>query len=130
MIERLFAAILPFIEHFHLLGYWVAFLAALVETALGVGLLLPGSTLPLLLGALSAGGYLDFGDLMWFAVAGAVLGDNFNYWLGQRYGNRWARRGTWFLSPDHFAHAQRSFDRHGARSVFLGRFIPSVKIAS
>lgn len=127
MIERFFAAILPSIEHFHLLGYWVAFFAAVVETVLGIGLLLPGSTLLLLLGALSADGYVDFGDLLWFAVAGAVLGDNFNYWLGQRYGNKWARSGVWFLTPDHFEQARRFFDRHGAKSVFFGRFIPSVK---
>jgi len=127
VIERLFAAILPSIEHFHLLGYWVGFLAALLETAFGVGLLLPGSTLLLLLGALAAGGYLDFGDLLWFAVVGAVLGDNVNYWLGQRYGQKWARSGVWFVTPDHFEKARRFFDRHGARSVFLGRFIPSVK---
>ncbi|MYN11804.1 phosphatase PAP2 family protein [Pusillimonas sp. TS35] len=127
MIEKLFTAILPSIEHFHLLGYWVGFLAALLETALGVGLLLPGSTLLLVLGALSAGGYLDVGDLVWFAVAGAVLGDNINYWLGQRYGQKWACSGVWFLTPGHFEKARWFFDRHGARSVFLGRFIPSVK---
>ncbi|MDA0653547.1 MAG: hypothetical protein O3C49_09765 [Proteobacteria bacterium] len=102
MIEGLFPSILPSIEHFHLLGYWVAFFAALLETALVVGLLLPGSTLLLLLGALSASGHLDFGDLLWFAVAGAVLGDNFNYWLGRRYGNGWVRDGR-------LVHYARSF---------------------
>ena len=127
MIERLFASILPSIEHFHLLGYWLAFFTALLETAFVVGLLLPGSTLLLMLGALSASGHLDFVDLLWFAVAGAVLGDNFNYWLGQRYGNRWVRDGVWFLTPDHFGKARSFFDRHGAKSVFLARFIPSVK---
>lgn len=127
MIERLFAAALPSIDHFHLLGYWVAFFAALLETALVVGLLLPGSTLLLLLGALSASGHLDFGDLLWFAVAGAVLGDNVNFWLGRRYGNDWVRGGIWFFKPNHFEQARRFFDRHGAKSVFLARFIPSVK---
>jgi undecaprenyl-diphosphatase len=127
MIERLFTALLPSIEHVHLLGYWVAFAAALLETTLVVGLFLPGSTLLLLLGALSANGYLDFGDLVWFAVAGAFLGDNCNFWLGQRYGNKWTRTGVWFLTPAHFAHAHRFFDRHGAKSVLLGRFLPSVK---
>lgn len=127
MIEHFYTSILPSIEHFHLIGYWVAFFAALFETALVVGLLLPGSTLLLLLGALSAAGQLDFGDLLWFAVAGAVLGDNLNYWLGRRYGNRWIREGVWFLKPAHFEQARLFFDRHGAKSVFLGRFIPSVK---
>jgi len=110
-----------------MLGYWAAFLAALLETALVVGLFLPGSTLLLMLGALAAGSYLDFGDLLLFAIAGAVVGDNFNYWLGERYGNKWTRDGIWFLTPGHFEQAHRFFDRHGARSVFLGRFIPSVK---
>lgn len=127
MLEQFFNAILPSIEHFHLLGYWVAFFAALLETAFVVGLLLPGSTLLLLLGALSAAGYLDLGGLLWFAVAGAILGDNLNYWLGRRYGHRWIRDGVWFLKPEHFEQARGFFDAHGAKSVFLGRFIPSIK---
>lgn len=127
MVEQFFNAILPSIEHFHLLGYWVAFLAAFLETALVVGLLLPGSTLLLLLGALSAAGYLDFGDLLWFAVAGAILGDNLNYWLGRRYGHQWIQEGVWFLKPEHFEQTRQFFDAHGAKSVFLGRFIPSIK---
>lgn len=127
MIEKFFTALLPSIEHIHPLGYWVAFAAALLETALVVGLFVPGSTFLLLLGALAASGSLDFGDLVWFAVAGAFLGDNLNYWLGKRYGTTWTRDGVWFLTPDHFVYARRFFDRHGERSVFLGRFIPSVK---
>ncbi|MGE4560995.1 MAG: VTT domain-containing protein, partial [Desulfobulbus sp.] len=127
MIEKFITALLPSIEHVHLLGYWMAFFAALLETALVVGLLLPGSTFLLLLGALSAVNVLDFGDLLWFAVAGAVLGDTLNYWLGQRYGNTWIHGGLGFLSPTHFEYARRFFARHGAKSIFIGRFIPSVK---
>lgn len=126
-MDKFFAAILPSIEHAHLLGYAAAFLVALLETVIVVGLFLPGSTLLLLLGALAAHGSLDFAYLLAFAVAGAVAGDNLNYWLGQRYGKQWMCNGVWFLTPDHFAQARRFFDRHGAKSVFLARFIPSVK---
>ena len=126
-MDKFFAAILPAIEHIHLLGYAAAFLVALLETVIVVGLFLPGSTLLLLLGALAAHGALDFADLLGFAVAGAVAGDNVNYWLGQRYGHQWRRDGVWRLSPAHFAQARRLFDRHGAKSVFLARFIPSMK---
>jgi len=127
MIEQLFHAILPSVEHFHVIGYWVAFCAAFLETALVIGLLLPGSTLLLLFGALSATGRLDFGYLLCFAIAGAILGDNLNYWLGKRYGQRWTRDGIWYLKPEHFDRARKFFDAHGAKSVFLARFIPSIK---
>lgn len=121
-IERLFTAILPSIEHFHLLGYWIAFFGALAETVLGVGLLLPGSTLLLLLGTLAASGYLDFGDLLWFAVAGAVLGDNVNYWRGARYGQRWTRGGVWFLTPSHFERARFFFRPAWRKKHLSGAF--------
>jgi Uncharacterized membrane-associated protein len=127
MIEQLFSSLLPSIEHLHLVGYWIAFFAALFETALVIGLLLPGSTLLLLLGALAASGKLDFGDLLWFAIIGAVLGDNVNYWLGQRYGQRWTRAGIWFITSTHIERAHHFMESHGAKSVFFARFIPSFK---
>lgn len=67
------------------------------------------------------------GDLIWFAVLGAILGDNINYYLGRRYGTKWLGKGFWFLKSNHIEKARHFMDAHGARSVFLGRFIPSVK---
>lgn len=127
MADQIIHIILPTIEHFGMLGYWIAFLAALLETTIGIGLVLPGSTLILFLGALSARGYLDVGDLLWFAIIGAIIGDNLNYYLGKKYGARWIKNGVWFLKPEHFEKSRAFFDAHGAKSIFLGRFIPSVK---
>ena len=86
MINELINHILPSIEHFHSLAYWIAFFAALFETTIGIGLLLPGSTIILFLGALSARGYLDVGGVIWVSVFGAIIGDNVNYYLGRKYG--------------------------------------------
>ena len=127
MINDLINHILPSIEHFHTVGYWIAFFAALLETTVGIGLFLPGSTIILFLGALSARGYLDTGDLIWFAVLGAILGDNINYYLGRRYGAKWLGKGFWLFKSNHIEKARYFMDAHGAKSVFLGRFIPSVK---
>ncbi len=127
MLIDLAHSILPQLEHFRMGGYWIAFLAAFLETLVGVGLILPGSTIVLLLGAFSAGGHLDTGDLVWFAVMGAALGDNVNYHLGSKYGARWTKGGFWFIKADHIEKARRFLETHGAKSVFLGRFIPSVK---
>jgi membrane protein DedA with SNARE-associated domain/membrane-associated phospholipid phosphatase len=127
MFNDLINHLLPSIEHFRLGGYWVAFFAALLETTAGIGLLLPGSTIILLLGALAARGYLDTGDLLWFAVPGAILGDNINYFLGRKYGAARLEKGFWLLKAEHIEKARHFMNAHGARSVFLGRFIPSVK---
>ena len=127
MINDLINHMLPAIEHFQMWGYWIAFFAALLETSVGVGLFLPGSTIILFLGAFSARGYLNTGDLVWFAVLGAILGDNINYYLGRRYGATWIEKGFWFLKSNHIEKARYFMDAHGAKSIFLGRFIPSVK---
>lgn len=127
MIDQFFNSVIPFIKHFHLIGYWIAFFAALLETTLIIGMFLPGSTLLLIIGAFSATGNLDISMVLGFAIVGAIFGDNLNYWLGRRYGHRWVVTGVWFLKPEYFDKARTFFNTHGARSVFLGRFIPSIK---
>lgn len=127
VVTDLIDTLLPAIEHFRVGGYWLAFFAALFETMIGVGLILPGSMIILFLGALSARGYLDIGDLIWFSVLGAILGDNVNYYLGRKYGTQWLEGGFWLLKTSHIDKAKHFLDVHGAKSIFLGRFIPSVK---
>ncbi|MEJ2728931.1 MAG: LssY C-terminal domain-containing protein [Deltaproteobacteria bacterium] len=127
MINDMIHHLLPAVAHFRVVGYWIALFAALLETTVGIGLILPGSTLILFLGAVSAGGYLDVGDLIWFAVMGAIIGDNLNYYLGKKYGARWLRGGFWLIKAQHAEKARLFMNTHGAKSVFLGRFIPSLK---
>jgi undecaprenyl-diphosphatase len=67
--------LLPKIEHFQYLGYWVVLLVSLLESLAFIGIIVPGSTLIVFIGALSARGYLDLADLIWFATIGAILGD-------------------------------------------------------
>jgi membrane protein DedA with SNARE-associated domain/membrane-associated phospholipid phosphatase len=127
MVTHLINTILPSIENFRVAGYWIAFFAGLLETTLGIGLILPGSTIVLLLGALAARGYMDIGDLVWFSALGAFVGDNINYYLGKKYGAKWMENGFWLIKAVHMEKAKNFFDAHGAKSVFLGRFIPSGK---
>lgn len=127
MIEQLFNSIIPSLEHFQTLGYWLAFFAAFLESAFLVGLFIPGSTILLFLGIYATGGHLDWGVLLFFVIIGAVLGDNLNYWLGRCYGHKWIENGIGFLASEHFKKSQQFFLTHGGKSVFLGRFIPSIK---
>ncbi len=127
MTDSITHFIFPVIQHFQEFSYWIAFFAALVETTFLIGLFIPGSTLLLLLGAFSASGHIDFASLLYFAIAGAIIGDNLNYWLGKHYGQHWIHDGAGFIKTKHIENTQDFLDRHGARSIFLGRFVPGIK---
>ena len=126
-ITNLIQLLLPTIEHFYMLGYWIAFGAALLETTIGIGLLVPGSTIILLMGTLVAKGYFDLGDLLWFAVLGAILGDNINYAIGKKYRSKIFKQGLWFIKPAHLTKGEFFFKKYGTKSILLGRFVPSLK---
>jgi undecaprenyl-diphosphatase len=128
MIDGWQTLLVQTVQHMSGWIYWLALLAAMLETVLLVGLFVPGSTFVLLLGAVAstAGGPHFFGILA-FAIIGAALGDNIDYRLGRRYGQRWLQEGAWGLRLDYVDHAHAFFARHGGKSVFLARFIPSLK---
>jgi len=116
------------VEHMSGWIYWVALLAAMLETMLLVGLFVPGSTLLIVMGAVAAtAGGPNVVGILAFAIVGAVLGDNINYHLGRRYGRRWMRDGLGPLRASHVERAHAFFARHGGKSVFLARFVPSLK---
>ncbi len=119
--------LLPTIEHFRMLGYWIAFFVALFETIIIIGLFIPGSTIILFMGALAASGYFDLGDLLWFAIMGAIIGDNINYFIGKKYGYKIFNRHFYFIKPTYFKKGEIFFKRHGSKSVLIGRFVPSTK---
>ncbi|WP_273209145.1 bifunctional DedA family/phosphatase PAP2 family protein [Marinobacter subterrani] len=127
MMDSLTQSAMSLAQSAGLWGYWFAFFAALAETVFLLGLFLPGSALLLMMGMLAGQGYFDLGDLLFFAIAGATLGDNVNYFLGQRYGRHWLRQDRWFLKSGHVLKAEAFFSQHGGKSVFLSRFVPSAK---
>jgi membrane protein DedA with SNARE-associated domain len=64
------------------------------------------------------------------AAFGAIIGDNIGYWLGSRYGYalllRYGERIGMFESRIKLG--QYLFLRHGAKVVFLGRFVALLRI--
>jgi undecaprenyl-diphosphatase len=126
-VEQAVSQLLHSQDNLHYLIYCLAFFTALLETILLVGLILPGSTILLFLGAYTASGHLEFIVLWIVVVIGAILGDSLNYFLGNRYGHYWIEKDWWFLKHKQIERSQLFFDAHGAKSIFLGRFILSMK---
>jgi len=109
-------------------GYWVVALIVGLES---VGLPLPGETI-LVLAAIYAATEPSFNIWMLIAVAafGAIVGDNLGYWLGRRYGYalllRYGDRIGMFEARIKLG--QYLFLKHGAKVVFLGRFIALLRM--
>lgn len=122
MINDALMHILPTIEHFRGLGYWIAFLSALLESLVLIGVFVPGTTVILLFGLLASQGTFDLGDLLWFVCIGAIFGDGVSFYLGRR-GQHYIYVENKLFRKEHLEKAQAFFQRHGGKSVFIGRFV-------
>jgi len=85
-------------------------------------LLFPGTTLLIAAGALMAGGTLPYWPVIIGSIVGAVLGDTVSYWIGRRYGGALGRIWPFSRDPEMLPRGIRFFERHGGKSVFIGRF--------
>src|SRR5919199_2551744 len=111
------------------LGY--AALGALIagET---MGIPLPGETALIAGGILASEGRLSLEIVIVVAAAAAILGDNVGFWIGRKGGRRLLEL------PGPLAHhrervlerGEAIFRRHGAKTVFFGRWFSGLRIAS
>ncbi|MGB3532407.1 MAG: DedA family protein [Microcoleaceae cyanobacterium] len=111
----------------HQYGYWAIFLGITLENT---GIPLPGETITLVGGFLAGSGELDYWLVLGSAIAGAILGDNFGYWIG-RWGG-WPlllRLGKFFrFSDTQLAKVRTQFSENAAKAVFFGRFVALLRI--
>jgi membrane-associated protein len=109
-------------------GY--AILAAIVfaETGLLVGCFLPGDSLLITAGLLAAAGHFDISVLMAMIATAAIAGDSVGYGIGSRAGPRlFSRPKSRFFSPQHAHRTREFYDRHGAKTIVLARFVPIIR---
>ena len=97
-----------------------------------MGIPSPGETALVAAAILASQGKLQIWLVILIGVTSAIVGDNIGYWLGRRYGRSVFMASGPFLH--HRVHAIRYgdgfFKRHGAKAVFLGRWIALVRFAT
>ena len=115
------------IDLFARYGYAVVFVGVFLENA---GIPVPGETALLAGAALARTGRLSLPWVIVTAVAGAILGDNLGFLIGRRGGralvNRFGARVG--LTRDRLLQFDRFFDRHGAKTVFIARFVTGLRV--
>ncbi len=108
---------------------------ALVGLLIGVesmGVPLPGET-ALLVAAIAANrGRLQIEWVIVAAALGAIIGDNLGFWIGRKGGRRLLERPGPFHARRMLLlhHGDRFFSRHGAKAVFLGRWVAVLRITA
>lgn len=111
----------------HFIANW-GYIAVFAVVALeGFGFFfVPGET-TLIAAAIYAGGTgkLNIAIVLAAAFCGAVLGDNFSFWIGHRYGFGLLRRYGHHirLNEKRLKYVQYLFLRYGHPIVFIGRFV-------
>jgi undecaprenyl-diphosphatase len=113
--------LLPKIGHLGIFGYWLLFTVTFLESLAIVGVFIPGAIITALFGLLAAQNYFDFGDLIWYAAAGAILGDILSFYLG-KYGYRIFKPTNRIFKSNYIKKGRAFFKNHGPKSIFLGRF--------
>ena len=106
-------------------GYGLVFGLILLESA---GLPLPGETMLVMSAASAAGGHLSVFGVILSAALGAVIGDMGGYWIGRKGGSVIFKRILGSAYEEHLVKGQVFFNRYGAASVFLARFVPVVRV--
>jgi membrane protein DedA with SNARE-associated domain len=122
--------ILELLQHyFNDYGYWLIFLALLLENFFITGLIIPGETV-LLLGAVAAGNNtFNIYYVILIAFVAALIGNIIGYFIGMRGGRPFIERfGGRFISPERIKGAEAYFDSHGPKTVFVGRFAAGVRV--
>lgn len=118
------------IDALHVVGYPAIAVFIFIEC---VGVPLPGETILLLASFLSAtDSQLQLPLIILCAIVGAVLGDNVGYWIGRTGGRVFVERygRFFFVKMEHLERAEVFFERHGAKTVFFGRFVSLLRIWS
>lgn len=112
-------------------GIWALAAVAIIifaETGLVVAPVLPGDSLLFLTGTVVAASRLDVHATVLVLTLAAILGDALNFAIGRkaapmvvaRLGGRWLRQ-------SHLDATHRYFDRFGASTIVIARFIPVVR---
>lgn len=108
--------------------YGILFLIIFCETGLVITPFLPGDSLLFAAGSLCAISSIEIALLIPLLIAAAVMGDSTNYWFGRGFGARFAQnKESRFLKRKYLDQTEQFYEKHGAKTVILARFIPIIR---
>ncbi len=92
-----------------------------------VGIFVPGVVLLFGVTAVAGSGVLGPWTTLAVGFVGAVIGDALSYWIGRYLHDDVRRLGPFARHPQWIDNGERFFERHGGKSIFLGRFVGPIR---
>lgn len=116
------------VNSFVLWSYVILFLVIFSETGTIVVSFLPGDSLLFVVGALSAKSHLNVVFVIMILSFAAILGDTLNYHIGKFIGPKiFNKQNSKLFSKKHLMEAHDFYEKYGARTIILARFIPIIR---
>ena len=109
--------------------YAILFLIIFSETGLVVTPFLPGDALLFTVGTLTAqNGPLNLPLILILLTVAGILGHTTNYWIGNSIGQRlFSNPRSRIFNRKHLEQTHAFYERHGAKTIMLSRFIPLIR---
>lgn len=116
------------VELIRTVGYAGVWGIVFAETGLFLGFFLPGDSLLFVAGFLSGGGYFSLPIMLIGVSVSAILGNFVGYEFGKFVGPKlFHKEDSLIFKKAHLRKAQRYYEHHGPKTIFLARFMPIVR---
>ena len=121
--------LLTLTEQYGTYVYLILFLIIFSETGLVVTPFLPGDSLLFAVGAISAsGGSLNIWILLLIISVAAIIGDSFNYYIGNYLGLRvFDGKDSKIFKREYLEKTEIFYAKHGDKAIVLGRFFAIIR---
>ena len=109
---------------------WVAvaiLLIAFLESLAVAGVIIPGVVLLFGASAIAGSGALEIFPTLASAFAGAVLGDGASFFLGKVFQQQIRELWPFRNYPEWIDNGEAFFNRHGGKSIMIGRFVGPIR---
>ena len=106
---------------------FTVFLTAFSESLAVIGLIMPGAFLMFALMVMAGNQAFPLGDVLVWAFIGAVLGDAISFYFGRIFKHKIPHIWPFKKKPQWLHQSKTFFDKHGGKSIFIGRFVGPVR---
>ncbi len=116
------------VKNYGVWTYLILFTVIFCETGLVLLPFLPGDSLVFVVGALGAGGIMDFKVSLILLTAAAAGGNTLNYFIGRLIGKKIINmEKPKFIKKKYIEKSNRFYKKHGGKTLILSRFLPVIR---